>query len=71
MCRFCMPLKVSEVTVAVEATVGIDWLEGFGEMATGPANVGVPPAEVFSMYCAKADLGAAAAVLMKKRNTEP
>ena len=45
-----MPVKKSDVTVAVEATVGIDWLEGFGVIATVPAKVGGPPDEVFSTY---------------------
>jgi len=50
ICKSFIPVKKSDVTVAVEATVGIDWLEGFGVIATVPAKVGGPPDEVFSTY---------------------
>jgi hypothetical protein len=50
ICRSFMPVKKSEVTVAVEATVGIDSLDGFGAIATVPARLVGPSDEVFSTY---------------------
>jgi hypothetical protein len=57
-------------------TVGIDWLEVFGEMSItplGPLGPGVDGGarEVASTYWASGDFGATDEVLMKKRKTEP
>lgn len=75
ICRFLRSATDSVVGVAADMTVGIDWLEGLGDMSVAPnlvvAGKGDGPKEVASTYIASGDLGAAAAVLMKKRKTEP